>query len=190
MKFTKLKVNDVIEEQLRKRYLAFDTETTGLSAGPDRIVELGAVSFVGGIMDESFGTLVNPGIHISESAMAVNGITNSMVECAPCECEVYPRFMCYLERTGVLSGDTILVAHNANFDIGFLKDVALRHNLDGDIRYCDTLMLSRRKLPKLMHHRQCDVAEYYNIKNRNAHRAVEDAEVCGKILWEMIRNEV
>lgn len=186
MKFTRVKVDCETEASLKAGFMAFDTETTGLRAGDDRIVELGAVIFRDGRITDTYGTLVNPAIRISPSATAVNGITNGMLDCAPCERAVYPEFMCFLDKHGVLDGETILAAHNAPLDIGFLREASERFGLEGNIRYCDTLALSRARLPQLEHHRQSDVAEFFRIENRCAHRAVEDAEVCGRILWEMI----
>ena len=77
------------ENSIRNCYIAFDVETTGLSPISDRIVEIGAVVFQNGTVQRVFSSLVNPGISISQSASAVNHITNSMLNSAPSEKEVY-----------------------------------------------------------------------------------------------------
>ena len=84
------------ENSIRNCYIAFDVETTGLSPISDRIVEIGATIFQNGTVQRVFSSLVNPGISISQSASAVNHITNSMLNSAPSEKEVYSQLVDFL----------------------------------------------------------------------------------------------
>ena len=183
---TKTEVTADVLSALNIRYIAFDVETTGLSAYSDRIVELGAVVFEGGAIVNQYSTLVNPGISISASASQVNHITNEMLRSAPTEAQVYPSFVKFLGDA--LQGNTIICAHNAKFDMDFLSETLKRLGFNASIRYVDTLALSRKHL-KLENYKQDTVAASFGIVNQNAHRAVTDAEVCGKILWELLKSQ-
>lgn len=175
-------------ETLKKKYIAFDIETTGLNPTEDRIVELGAVIFENEIPVKKFSTLVNPNKLISDKAMEVNNISNQMIEKAPKEYEVYPKLIEFLEDA--LSGETIICAHNAQFDISFLSNTLERLGYSGNIRYIDTLSISRKLISGLENYRQNTIAEYLNIINEDEHRAVTDAETCGKILHSLLNCEI
>ena len=172
-------------EALQKTFIAFDVETTGLSPTIDRIVEIGAVLFVDGKPVDSFSTLVNPQIKISESASAVNHITNNMLATDPSEEEVYPRLAVFLGKS--LKGTIIFCAHNAKFDFDFLCNTLSRLGYDANIRYVDSLGLSRKYVKGLENYKQNTVAEFFGLTNRNAHRASSDAEICGGILCGLLK---
>lgn len=89
----KLDVDISNVDEIRKTFIAFDVETTGLNSSSDRIVEIGAVLFEEGVPIQSFGTLVNPKVRITSSASAINNINNEMLNSAPSEQEVYPRLV-------------------------------------------------------------------------------------------------
>ncbi len=178
------RVSKEVLEGLKGRYIAFDVETTGLSAYTDRIVEVGAVVFEKGVIVNRYSSLVNPGIQISDAASRVNHITNDMLKSAPQEDTVYPELINFLGDS--LQGNTLICAHNAKFDMDFLCEAFRRLGYDANIRYVDTLSLSRSNL-KLDDYKQNTVAIHYGIENENAHRAVSDAEVCGRILWELLK---
>ena len=182
----KTEVTCFVTEELQKRYIAFDVETTGLSSFSDRIVELGAVVIEDGQIASKYSTLVNPGCSIPLAATQVNHITNDMLSRAPTESQVYPSFVNYLGDA--LQGKTIICAHNATFDMGFLSATLERLGYNGKIRYVDTLSLSRRRL-KLDNYKQNTIADHYSLVNMNAHRADSDAEICGKILWELLKEQ-
>ena len=129
---------------VKKRYIAFDVETTGLSAQMDRIVELGAVIFENGRIVDQYSTLVNPGRNIPEEASRVNHITNNMLSVAPLEEQVYSEFVEFFQE--VLRGKIVVCAHNASFDMSFLTETLRRLGFDGNIYYIDTLSLSRKYL--------------------------------------------
>lgn len=151
-------------------YVVFDLETTGISPARDRVVEISAVKVRGGKVVDSFTTLVNPGMHISEGASRVNGITDEMVADAPDFSVALADFLRF-------AGGDVLVGHNiVRFDLKFLRrdmEHYFGRPLPND--YIDTLPLSREVLPGLAHHRLVDLASYYQISTRGAHRALADS---------------
>lgn len=177
-----------IVERLKKKYIAFDIETTGLNPVEDRIVELGAVLFENGIPVKKFSSLVNPNKYISPEATRINNISNEMIQDAPSENIIYPKLVEFLDDS--LSGDTVICAHNARFDIGFLSNTLERLSYSGNIKYIDTLSLSRDLIYGLENYKQKTVADYFDIINEETHRAVTDAETCGKILYHFLDYEI
>ena len=174
----------VKKQRLGKSFIAFDVETTGLDPQADRIIELGAVRFVDGVPVDSFSTLVNPNKRIPASATAVNHITNDMIIDAPNERSAFTAFLKYLDRAVV--GSEIICAHNASFDFGFLENTLKRLGYSAQLKYVDTLTLSRKYIKGLPSYKLGIIADCLNIQNRAAHRAAGDAEVCGKILIEIL----
>lgn len=171
-------------------YVVFDLETTGIHQERDVIIEISAVRVCGGTVEAEYTTLVNPERHIPAGATAVNGITDEMVKDAPDISEAIAGFMDFV-------GSSILVGHNIHtFDMNFAYDAvrqALERELDND--YIDTLYMARYCLPQLSHHRLTDVAEYFHIDTKGAHRALNDClmnqkcfEELGK-LWEKRKKE-
>lgn len=165
---------------LQKEFVAFDIETTGLSPTRDRIIELGAVLFNNGKKVKTFSSLVNCGVDISNDAESVNGITKEMIRNAPNEYEVFSNLIKFLGEA--MQGKIIMCAHNASFDFGFLYNTFLRLGIKSDIKYVDTLSLSRKYIKDVENYQQRTLEEYLGLKNEMAHRAVYDAENCGEIL--------
>lgn len=165
---------------LQKEFVAFDIETTGLSPTRDRIIELGAVLFNNGKKVKTFSSLVNCGVDISNDAESVNGITKEMIRNAPNEYEVFSNLIKFLGEA--MQGKIIMCAHNASFDFGFLYNTFLRLGIKSDIKYIDTLSLSRKYIKDVENYQQRTLEEYLGLKNEMAHRAVYDAENCGEIL--------
>ena len=182
---TKTEVNHDVLKALKHRYIAFDVETTGLYPSSDRIVEIGAVLFENGKPTKKYGTLVNAMVSIPSSATEVNHIDNNMIKTAPSETEVYRNLVDFLGDA--LQKNTIICAHNAKFDFGFLSETLMRLGYDGNIRYVDTLSLSRKWVKGLVNYKQETVANYFGLHNTNAHRAENDAEICGNLLWKLIQ---
>lgn len=181
----KILIDDDAMELLKRRYIAFDVETTGLNPNIDRIVEIGAVLFENGEITKRYGTLVNPCIEISSKASAINHITNEMLNDAPNEIEVYANLVEFLGDS--LNEQTAICAHNAQFDMGFLNKTLTRLGYNAKIYYVDTLSLSRELVKGLKNYKQDTVATHFGLINEQAHRAVTDAETCGKILWELLK---
>lgn len=180
-----IKVASKVKEELEKRYIAFDTETTGFSAYNDRIIEIGAVLFENGAPVKSYGTLVNAGKRVPASASRVNHITNDMLKDAPSEKEVYPQFVEFLGDA--MNGETIICAHNASFDMRFLATTFERLSIDANIRYVDTLAICKRCVTDTDDHKQPTMAQYFGISQKDAHRAQSDALVCGSIMAKLLK---
>ena len=177
-----------IKEKLNKKYIAFDIETTGLSTIDDRIIELGAVVFENGKPIKEFSSLVNANKKISIDAMRVNNISNEILQEAPTEKEIYPKLIDFLGDA--LSGETIICAHNTSFDINFLVNTLERLGYSAKIKYVDTLKSSRELIYGLKNYKLATVAKHFDIANKESHRAVTDAEVCGKVLWQLLKDEI
>lgn len=157
-------------------FVAFDTETTGIFAGADAIVEIAAIRFKlkEGVI-ESFQTLVNPERKIPPGAMRVHGITDAMVKDAPTVDRVIPQFLDF-------SAGAHLVAHNAPFDIGFVGMHLLRNNLTmPDNAVFDTCSFSRKIMPSLPTHKLEALVSEFNIKQSGFHRALEDTRYCAEV---------
>lgn len=179
----KIRFSKDLIKTLSKKFYSFDVETTGLNPITDRIIEVGCCEFVDLKPVKKFSTLVNAGKSIPLHVTKINNITNEMVNDAPLEDEVYYYFCSFIKD--VLEGNAIIVAHNANFDMNFLTNTLERLGFSGKLYFMDTLEISRAYL-KLSNHKQVTVAEYLNIPIGNAHRADDDALVCGKILTKII----
>lgn len=176
--------NEEMLNQMKKTFYAFDVETTGLNPNSDRIIEIGCVKFENLVPVKEFKTLVNANKFIPHHVTEVNNITNLMLLTAPREKKVY-QFLCEFIRD-VLDGKSIIVAHNARFDMSFLANTLERLNYSGTLNYLDTLEISKNLLKGLPNYKQITVASYLNIPITNAHRASDDALVCGKILAKLI----
>lgn len=173
-----------IAAQLSNRFIAFDVETTGLHTHTDRIVELGAVLFENGKPVSTFSTLVNPGMSMPEKATEICHITDEMLTAAPSEEEVYPELLRFLGDA--LTCRTYMCAHNARFDLDMLRHTLVRLGYTADIRYVDTLKLSWKCLHGMPNHKQPTLATQLGITVQNAHRAADDALVCGRLLLHML----
>ncbi len=156
------------------RFVVFDIETTGLSAASDRITEIGAVIVENGQRKEVFSSFVNPHMKIPERIIELTGITDAMVADAPDEKEVLEKFFEYAK-------DGVLVAHNANFDCGFMRAAAKRCGLAFDYTYIDTVPICRSVFPELKSVKLNIVAEHIGAPKFNHHRAYDDANELAEI---------
>ncbi|MBQ3133330.1 MAG: PolC-type DNA polymerase III [Clostridia bacterium] len=162
--------------------IVFDIETTGLSNQNDRITEIGAVRFVDGEAVEEFDTFVNPGKPIPEKIVQLTGITDAMVADAPSEREALEKFYAFC-------GDTkVVVAHNAAFDTGFIREAAKRSGMPYPFTSVDTVPICRSLYPTLKNHKLDTVAEYLRLPPFNHHRACDDARVLAGILKHAIED--
>ncbi len=149
-------------------FIVFDIETTGLSANNDKITEIGAVKIKNGQIKEVFSKLINPEIPIPAKIVELTGITDEMVRNQKTIKEVLPEFFDFI-------GQLPLVAHNANFDCGFIKAKASELGLKLENTIIDTLQLSRAMLPELKKHKLNIICDHLGIKLENHHRASDDA---------------
>lgn len=160
-------------------YVVFDIETTGLYAGKDKIIEIGAVKLMGGKICETFSTFVNPRIAIPEFITKLTGINDGMVADAPGIEEVIDSFLNFV-------GDLPVVAHNASFDTGFIKFNAKAHGKSFNNTIVDTLQLTRNLLPELGKYKLNFVAKHLGVNLENHHRAVDDATATANIFIKCV----
>ncbi len=158
--------------------VVFDIETTGLDNRTCGITEIGAVKIKDGEVLERFSEFVNPGMPIPPEITELTGITDEMVADAPPISEILPRFLDFC-------GERVLVAHNANFDTGFLRVAAERIGVPFGNTYLDTVSLSRYVNPELKKHKLDVIAEHYGLGDFNHHRAADDAEMLAQIFFVM-----
>ncbi len=165
--------------------VVFDIETTGLSVLNCKITEIGAVKIKNGEVLDRFNTFVNPEVSIPEEIVKLTGITDEMVKGAPKVKDALEAFFAFIGN-GNGSPKPLLIAHNANFDIGFIRHFALEAGLPFDHPYLDTVALSRHIHPDLKKHTLDSIADYYKLGDFNHHRACDDAEMLAMIYFRMV----
>ncbi len=162
-------------------FVVFDLETTGAKTPPCRITEIGAYKIVNGKITDEYQTLVNPECPIPPFITGLTGISDAMVKNAPKFGEIASDFLEFID-------DSVLVAHNAHFDIRFLNHEIAKIHEDyrvGNPHLC-TVQLSRKLLPDLVNHRLHTVAEHYSVFIKNRHRASDDAFATAKIFEDFL----
>ena len=160
-------------------FIAFDLETTGLDPKTDAIIEIGAVRMRGGEVLEHFSTFADPGHPLSPKTVSLTSITDEMVRGAPKPHEAVANFLAW-------AGDTPLVAHNAEFDTGFVREYCRRAKRVFDPLYFDTLILAQYLCPELNNHKLDTVSTHLGLPPFHHHRADDDAAICGQIFAAMI----
>ncbi|MCH5210775.1 MAG: PolC-type DNA polymerase III [Oscillospiraceae bacterium] len=160
-------------------FVVFDIETTGLDKNKNNITEIGAVKVVNGEIVDKWSTFVNPCQPIPENIVDLTGINDNMVKDAPKIGEILPDFFEFAK-------DCILVAHNASFDIGFIKKAAKDMGLDFDFTCLDTLMLARGMYPQLPNFKLDTITRHLHVILENHHRAVDDAKATADMFVKMI----
>ncbi len=161
-------------------FCAFDTETTGLSSKKDRIIEIGAIKFSKDGILGTFSSLVNPLFPLPQIITNITGITDGMLENERKEGEVIPEFIDFIE-------DSILIAHNAQFDLKFTNVSLERVNLPSLKNLAvDTLRMSRTFLPDNEHWTLQYLAKQFEINVESAHRAYDDARVCMNLYLKLL----
>lgn len=155
-------------------YIAFDIETTGFDRDADQIIEIGAAKVINGRIADTFSALVNPGLYIPIEASRVNHITDDMVRSAPPIAKVLPRFLAFV-------GDTMLAAHNASFDMTFIIRDSVSLGLVPPSRCFDTMNLFEL-WPEAKNKKLSSLLSAAGIKNKEAHRALGDAEALAELL--------
>ncbi len=171
--------------RMKETVVVFDIETTGLSARTCRITEIGAVRIRHGKVEDSFNTFVNPEVPIPEDIVKLTGITDEMVKDAPSEREALEAFFRFVGKHED-GREVLLIAHNADFDTGFIRAAAARCGLPFENPYLDTLALARYLLTDLKNHKLDTVAEHYKLGDFNHHRASEDAAMLAAIYLCML----
>lgn len=159
-------------------FVVFDIETTGLSSINDKITEIGAVKVRDGIIVDRFSQLVNPEKEIPEVVAELTGITNEFVKDEPTIDIVIKDFYEFIKGS-------VLVAHNAKFDISFIRRELNDHGLEFNFPILDTLVMSRATLPELKRFNLGTLCKNLGISLVGAHRAVNDAEATAELFIKL-----
>jgi DNA polymerase-3 subunit alpha (Gram-positive type) len=166
-------------QDFKQDFVVFDIETTGFSPVENRIIEIGAVKVSAGKIVDRFSTFVNPEVPIPFEIEKLTSITDVMVMEADKIETVLPQFLEFCEGC-------MLVAHNAEFDMSFIKENCDRQKLNHDFTYIDTVGIARIMLPGQAKHTLDAVAKTLGVSLLNHHRAVDDAEATAEIFVKLI----
>ncbi|OPL08379.1 MAG: hypothetical protein AVO33_10500 [delta proteobacterium ML8_F1] len=169
------------QEDFDQPFVIFDIETTGFSPTDDHIIEIGGVLVRNKKIVDTFSQLVNPHRLLPQKIIELTGITDDDLAGKPAIEEVLPKFFEFV-------GDCPVVAHNAAFDMGFMRNNAKNLGLTFDPIVIDTLKLSRILLKQLKRHRLSSLVKHYGITLENHHRAVDDALATAKIFLFQIED--
>ncbi|MGI6696039.1 MAG: PolC-type DNA polymerase III [Christensenellales bacterium] len=161
--------------------IVLDFETTGLNPHGDRIIEIGAVKLSGGQIIDSYSTLVNPGIPLSQEIINITGIKDAMLIDAP-------KADIALKGLMDFAGDSPIAAHNAKFDIAFLRAELARLGQTFNSAQIDTLAFAQRLYPQMKSYRLSALCKFLGVQLKNAHRAVHDATATAQCLARMLED--
>jgi len=167
-------------------FIVLDLETTGASpTNGCAITEIGAIAVRGGEVLEEFSTFVNPQVALPDYIINLTGITDEMLTGAPMIDEVYPEFIEFIDR----HKDVHLVAHNAPFDIGFLKAAASALLQDWPkYEVIDTVKLARRVIDRseIANYKLGTLSQFFDTKALPNHRALDDVKTTVEVLHRLI----
>ena len=170
------------DQDFADEIVCFDIETTGLKVDREAITEIGAVVLKDGQVTDRFQTFVNPGRRLTPEIIGLTGITDAMLSGAPSPKEALTAFLSFVNGRP-------LAAHNAEFDISFIRAGCRREGLPFDPTYVDSLILAQNLLPGLGKYKLDIVAEHLDLPAFNHHRASDDAATVGYMLipfWKML----
>lgn len=161
-------------------YVVFDAETTGLSAARDRMIEIGAIKVIDGVVEEQFERLIKQDTGIPMTITEITGITEQMTnQSGVCEREAVKDVLKFI-------GDMDLVMHNAVFDFNFLRQACRRSETNVPAnKIIDTLSIAKRTIDDIDDYKLGTIAEYYGIECKNAHRALSDCHTT-KLIYEKL----
>ena len=169
-------------EPLDGTFIVFDLETTGLNPASEEITEIAAVRVVEGEIRDSFQTYVNPHKPIPAEITELTGISDETVADAPDLDKAVPEFLKWAGE-----GQYPLVAHNAGFDMGFLRTACQRLGIEREFTSIDTLEMSRLMLPHMHKFKLNILAKELQVGPFEHHRASEDAAVLGRIYVKLLK---
>ena len=162
-------------------FVVLDVETTGLNTATDEIIEIGAVRIENGREVGEFSQLINPGRPLPDKIVEITGITTAMLRDQPTLEQVAPDFAKFIEGAA-------LAAHNASFDMAFIKRMLSRIGLGFDYPVLDTLTLARNLYPQSKNHKLGTLCKLLDISLVNAHRAVHDARATSLMMLKSFEN--
>lgn len=166
-------------QDINTEYCVFDLETTGISHITEKITEIGIIKIKNGEIIDTFETFVNPEKPIPEEVVNVTHITDDMVKDSPTIDKIMPKVLEFM-------GDSVLVAHNADFDIGYMKYNCEQLGLPFNNTHIDTLRLAKAIFPEFSRYKLGFIADKLGIKVDVAHRALDDVKTLVAVFKEMI----
>ena len=170
---------NVIDHPLDGKFVVFDIETTGLSQNADKIIEIGAVKIENGVITDRFSSFINPHQLLEPKIIKLTNINDEMLAEAKDDIDVIPRFLEFIEGS-------VLVAHNAPFDTGFMRRWCKLNNYKFDYGFIDTVEFSKVVMPNLENYKLETVCEELDVDLHNHHRAVNDAEATADLFLKEI----
>ena len=182
----RIAVHGAQDQDFDDEIVCFDIETTGLKVTREAITEIGAVVLKNGKITETFQTFVNPGRRLTPEIIGLTGITDAMLADAPSLKEALTAFLQFVNGR-------VLAAHNAEFDISFIRAGCRKVGLEFEPTYIDSLILAQNLLPELHKYKLDIVAEHLDLPTFNHHRASDDAGMVGYMLvpfFEKMRREL
>ena len=182
----RIAVHGAQDQDFDDEIVCFDIETTGLKVTREAITEIGAVVLKNGKITETFQTFVNPGRRLTPEIVGLTGITDAMLADAPSLKEALTAFLQFVNGR-------VLAAHNAEFDISFIRAGCRKVGLEFEPTYIDSLILAQNLLPELHKYKLDIVAEHLDLPAFNHHRASDDAGMVGYMLvpfFEKMRREL
>ena len=182
----RIAVHGAQDQNFDDEIVCFDIETTGLKVTREAITEIGAVVLKNGKITETFQTFVNPGRRLTPEIIGLTGITDAMLADAPSLKEALTAFLQFVNGR-------VLAAHNAEFDISFIRAGCRKVGLEFEPTYIDSLILAQNLLPELHKYKLDIVAEHLDLPAFNHHRASDDAGMVGYMLvpfFEKMRREL
>ena len=182
----RIAVHGAQDQDFDDEIVCFDIETTGLKVTREAITEIGAVVLKNGKITETFQTFVNPGRRLTPEIIGLTGLTDAMLADAPSLKEALTAFLQFVNGR-------VLAAHNAEFDISFIRAGCRKVGLEFEPTYIDSLILAQNLLPELHKYKLDIVAEHLDLPAFNHHRASDDAGMVGYMLvpfFEKMRREL
>ena len=182
----RIAVHGAQDQDFDDEIVCFDIETRGLKVTREAITEIGAVVLKNGKITETFQTFVNPGRRLTPEIIGLTGITDAMLADAPSLKEALTAFLQFVNGR-------VLAAHNAEFDISFIRAGCRKVGLEFEPTYIDSLILAQNLLPELHKYKLDIVAEHLDLPAFNHHRASDDAGMVGYMLvpfFEKMRREL
>lgn len=176
-------IHGVQDCELDDEIVCFDIETTGLKVMQEEITEIGAVVLKNGAVTDTFQTFVNPGKRLTPEIIGLTGITDEMLKDAPCLKDALSDFLKFVNGRP-------LAAHNAEFDISFIREGCKKSGLEFRPTYIDSLILAQNLLPHLGKYKLDIVAEELDLPAFNHHRASDDGATVAYMLipfWNMLK---
>lgn len=164
-----------------KNFVVLDTETTGISCEKEKIIEIAIAKVSDNLLISEFSSLVNPGKKLSSRITSLTGLTDSDLADAPTFREIAQQVVDFI-------GDSVILAHNAPFDLSFLCNALDECGIHANFAYLDTLQLAKKGYPQFENHKLETLISKLNLSEKQSHRAMDDVR-CTLKLFQLTRDK-